>query len=284
MKNPFLACRIRLFTIVPLFAILSFGCANLSAIREFADASAKTAEYTRLVNDYVETPSRQLSYPGLRLSESQRQNVEERKKSRQAQKKELLLRQSIIEEYMDTLGELASDDVVTYDKEINRLSEAVSTAKFMEAKEADAYSTLAKLILRASADAWRQGKLKQFIEDGNQPFQIAVQALIKIVEKGFAGDIKDERDFINKHYTSILVESKDKAGIIALEEWNQVKNNALDERSKNITIYIDALTTISKGHQELYDQRNGLSSKILLDTMAQYAEDLQKAYNALNNL
>lgn len=43
-------------------ALIASGCANLTAVREFASTSSDAAQYSQLVVVYVDTPSRMKRY------------------------------------------------------------------------------------------------------------------------------------------------------------------------------------------------------------------------------
>ena len=93
-------------------ALLASACANLTAIREFASTSSDAAQYSQLVVAYVDTPSRMKRYE----PESQRPTLDRQVAERKAQQERLLLRQKLIQEYMDALGQLAGDELTVYDK------------------------------------------------------------------------------------------------------------------------------------------------------------------------
>ncbi len=67
---------------------LAQGCANLSAVREFANISSESAQYTKLVSDYVESPIRQKRYQ----PPSEQERLDRMAAERAAQRDRLLLR------------------------------------------------------------------------------------------------------------------------------------------------------------------------------------------------
>ena len=280
MKSMYLMRRMYVLLILFLLATFFCGCANLSAIREFADISSKTAEYTKLVDDYVESPSRQKKYQ----PPNQHSELDKITKKRSEQKAGLFLRYSLIEEYMDALGQLAADEVVTYDKEVDSLSAAAKGGKFVDDKESKAFSAVGKLLVTAVTNSWRQKKLKQLIKESNEPLQIVIDSLKQIVNQGFAGDLEIEKTAITKYYRAIIADSHDKAGIAALEEWKGKKLSTIISRDNAIKTYSKALNKISKGHQKLYDNKDKVASKELMGQMSRYAKDLRKAYDALKDL
>src|SRR5439155_7431946 len=105
------------FIALACLAFLASACANLTAIREFASTSSDAAQYSQLVVAYVDTPSRMKRYE----PESQRPTLDRQVAERKAQQERLLLRQKLIQEYMDALGQLAGDELTIYDKELDAL-------------------------------------------------------------------------------------------------------------------------------------------------------------------
>ena len=105
------------FLAVVWLALVASGCANLGAIREFASTSSDAAQYNQLVGTYVDTPTRLMRYE----PESQRPVLVRQAAERQAQREQLLMRQRLIQAYMDALGQLADDGLTTYDKQLDAL-------------------------------------------------------------------------------------------------------------------------------------------------------------------
>lgn len=266
--------------ILLMVLVLTQGCANLGAVREFANISTESAQYTKLVNDYVEWPTSQKRYQ----PPDQYDLWDRIARDRAAQRERLLLRHALIEEYMDALGRLAADEAVAYDKELDALGNAVKENKFAETKEADAFTAIAKVLVKGVTDHWRQQRLKELIATSNEPFQVVVHSLRVIVEKGFAGDLLDEKAAVQSYYRTLIRESQDKAGIAALEEWRDLHLAAIDTRAKAIQSYAGILKKIGEGHQRLYDGRNDLSKELLLRDISRYSKDLKLLFNTIRTL
>ena len=262
-----------------LIAWLSVGCANLAAIREFASTSADSAAYTRLVTEYVESPTREKRYQPAKFHADLDRRLAERK----GQQHQLLLRHRLIQEYMEALAQLAADDAVIYDKEIHALGKTAREAKFIDAKEAEAFSGVTRLLLRAVADGWRRRQLSQLIEDSNRHFQTVVKSLKDIVERGFAGDAANEREAINRYYDTLVLESRDKAGIASLREWQELRLATVAAREEAIVAYVKILDKIGQGHQRLYEERKALSAKTLLAEMQGYSKDMKALFDIVRD-
>jgi hypothetical protein len=262
------------------FACLAFvasACANLTAVREFASTSSDASQYSQLVVAYVDTPARMKRYE----PESQRPALDREIAERKAQQEQLLLRQKLIQEYMDALGQLAGDELTTYDKELDALGNAVKTAKFVDQGEATAFAAVAKVLVLAVTDRWRQGKLVTLIEETDAPFQVVVGALVKVVEQAFSGDIANEREALNKYYTGLERQGKDPAGLAALAEWRELREGQIRGHEIAVRNYAVVLKTIAVGHHKLYESRHRLSRPEVQAEIHQYTKRLKEAFNAL---
>lgn len=260
--------------------VLTQGCANLGAIREFASISAESGQYTKLVTDYVESPIRQKRYQ----PPSEQKSLDRMAANRATERDRLLLRQALIVEYMDALGRLAADEAVTYDKELDNLGNAVKGNKLASAKEADAFSAIAKVLVKGVADRWRQKQLKELITTSNGPFQVVVESLRVAVESGFGGDLLNEKTAIRKYYDTRIRKSSDEAGIAALEEWRDLRLVEIDAREEAIKSYTQILRKIARGHQQLYEGRDDLSKERLLQEMSRNAKELRAMFATIRNL
>lgn len=269
-----------LAVLTAMLLILAAGCANLGAIRSFAERSSDIAGYTKLVNYYVDAPQEMARYRPAGAPQPSAEMEQARKKQKQA----LMARHKIIQTYMDALGQLAADEVVVYDKEVTALGNALKGNQFMDQTQAAAFTALGKLVARAATDAWRQGKLKEIIREGNAPVQALVKGMQTVVEKGYAGEMENLAIAIGKYYGTINTQSSDPAGKQALLEWRDSHLAVIATRHQEAQIYAQALGRIAAGHQELYDNLDRLDAKDVLGQMKLYAKYLRDAKSALASL
>jgi len=260
-------------------ALAASGCANLGAIRDFASTSSDAAQYNQLVGAYVDTPTRMMRYE----PESQRPVLTRQAAERKAQQEQLLLRQRLIQAYMDALGQLAADGLPTYDKQLDGLGRALQAAKFADQNEAKALAAVSKLLATAVTDRWRQGKLVTLIEETDAPFQVVVAALVVIVETGFGGDVANEREALNKYYTELQRTSRDPAGLAALAEWREMREGKIRDHESAIRNYVVVLKTIAQGHHKLYESRHELSKVEVRAEIHEYTGRLKEAVNAIRS-
>jgi hypothetical protein len=248
-------------TVVTLVLLSLAACADLGAIREFADVSARSAAYTGLVDDYAGFPERQKKYAppaeDARLDAIAAERVQQRGV--------LLQRHAVIVDYLDAVGQLASDQPIGHGGEAGPAGNDADAASFMD---------IDRILFKAATDGWRRDQLAELIGESNPHFQTAVGALQKIAKEGFGGDAEDETVAARKYYDTVLRQATDPAGIAALEEWRETRLSEIDRRRQAIDAYADLLGKIAEGHQTLYDRRGDLAADDLLAQMRRYARDL----------
>ena len=252
--------------------ILAQGCADLKAIQDFAALSADSAEYTALVNDYIESPGRQKRYQ----PESRHSTLEQMIQERADQKSTLLLRHAVIEKYMAALGALAADEAIDKTEELSQLTNALQTQVGANPQETEAFGKIAGILTKVASDRWRQRQLRDLIEQSNEPVQQILGTLRQIVGEGFIGDLETEQAALRNYYITLTMESADPAGKAALAEWQEFRSSQIADRRTAIQNYATLLQTIATEHQQLYDQRHDLTNPNLLKQVGKTVKDLKK--------
>ncbi|HBP87592.1 MAG TPA: hypothetical protein PKK23_02650 [Nitrospirales bacterium] len=257
------------------------GCSTkLKPIQDFANLSVESAQYTTLVDDYLEFPNRQKRYQ----PSSRHANLDAMAKDRATQKSALLLRQSIIETYMEALGRLAADEVVDNTEELANLSAALEAHAATNPQEAKAFKKIAGMVTTVVVKRWRQHQLRELIEQSNPPIQQILGTLHRIVSDGFGGDLQTEETAIQNYYMTLTMESQDPAGKAALAEWKDFRLSQVHERSEAVQTYGKILDNISSGHQRLFDQRQNLTKKEVLQQVGDSVKDLRSLLETIKKL
>ena len=263
-----------------LFLGLTQGCVDLKAVQDFANISAESAAYTTLVDNYVDFPNRQKRYQ----SEDRHAQLEAMAQERLVQKTELLLRHNVIEEYMEALGRLAADEIVDQSEELSQLTTKLQNQAGTSPAETEAFGKIAGVLTNAIGDKWRKRQIQELIERSNDPFQIIVNSLKQIVVEGFGGDDQNERFAIQSYYRTKIAQSSDPAGIAALMEWQEHRENHVAGHTDTIQAYAAILEKISAGHQQLYDGRNDLSKDQLIQSIKKSAKELKDILSSIKKI
>lgn len=258
-----------------LALLLQSACVNLKPIRQFADSAVDAASYTAITSYYVEGVEHQKNYtPVARQSDLDQDSL-----TRQKQEAGLLALHRGIEAYMTAIGSLASDEVISYDKSLDRLGKELQDANFASPSQVEAYKGLASFVAKAATDLYRQAKLKQLIGEANAPFQDVVGSLKKIVGRGYVQSLDNETSALNAYYQDIILASDRATNAqpalteLVNETW-RTKKTELAARRKACLAYAETLDQIAKGHQSLYDHRDKIDAKETLDTILTYAKEL----------
>ena len=259
---------------------LTQGCVDLKPIQDFANISAESAEYTALVDNYVEFPNRQKRYQPT----DRHAQLDAMAQDRLTQKAELLLRHNIIEEYMEALGKLAADEIVDQSEELSQLTTNLQNQAGTDPPETEAFGKIVGILTKAVSDGWRKRQLQELIEQSNDPLQIILKSLKQIVVDGFGGDDQNEQFAIQTYYQTKIAQSNDPAGIAALKEWQELRTAALADHTRTLHIYAALLDEISEGHQKLFDARKDLGTKLVLQQIQQSVKELKDLLETIKKI
>jgi hypothetical protein len=268
-----------------LALLLQGACVNLKPIRQFADSAVDTAGYTALTSYYVEGVEHLKSYQ----DEASQPGLDQDSLARRKQEAGLLALHHGIEAYMTAIGSLASDEVISYDKSLDKLGKELQDSEVASPSEVDAYKSLASFVAKAATDLYRQAKLKQLIGEANGPFQDVVGSLQKIVRRGYVLSLDNEAAALDAYYKDIIMASDRATNAqpalteLVKETW-RIKKNDLAARRKACLAYADTLDKIANGHQELYNHRDKLDAKETLDTLLTYANELNNLRTKIKQL
>lgn len=259
---------------------LTQGCVDLKAIQDFANISAESAEYTTLVDNYVDFPNRQKRYQ----PEDRHAQLEAMEQERLTRKTELLLRHDVIEEYMEALGRLAADEIVDQSEELSQLTTNLQSQAGTSPAETEAFGKIAGVLTNAIGDKWRKRQIQELIERSNGPLQTILKSLKQIVVEGFGGDDQNEQFAIQSYYRTKIAQSNDPAGIAALMEWQESREKNLAAHTQAIQAYAVLLGKISEGHQKLYDGRNDLAKAQLIQQIKQSVKELKDILDTIKKI
>lgn len=282
------------------------GCTDLGAIRDFAKSSATVANYTPVLNDYAPSIERQKRYlpddAWLKDDAADQAQYQADKKWRDEKIAELTattaeaeaelprietLHKTVVA-YMTALGQLADDDLVSFDKQITGLTGALKDSKVIDADTAKAVAGVASLVARAFTDRWRQAELAKLIKDTDSDFQIVVKGLQKIVSRGISGTLGDEAAAANSYFEKVVLRARsgkgEIAGIALVQEIRRDHAAAIAEKQRAADAYVKALGKIAAGHADLKANAGKLSDKQLLARISADAKDIQTLYENIKAL
>lgn len=278
---------------VTLLAILIalHGCANLTEIRKFAEVSADATSYTKLVDSYASSPTRQQQFNADVPSELPRLALEAKEREKQAIK--LKAYHKAVEDYMKSLGDLAADDATNYDKELGALIDKAVAANILSSTQTNALKSVSSLVFRAATDAYRQRQLNSVVVEANPNLQILLADMQSIVGSAFVLDVDIEQTAFILYYRRLTAmanergaDSKPREPVAGqlVKDIVGVQSGVYDARRSATKKYVDILKSISTGHQYLTDHVGRLDAKEVLAQVKGYREQVQSAAKAIREL
>jgi hypothetical protein len=265
-----------------LCAGLLAGCADLKSIRKFADSAADTASYTDLTADYIGGPDRMKGYEETKERQDE---LEKESAAREKQEKALLGVHRGIQDYMKAIGALASDEVISYDQSLKNLGDEIKGAKLMSDSKVDAYQGIARILLKAATDGYRQSKLKDLIGEANEPFQKVAGGLKELVGDAYVRSLNNELEVLDIYYKDVVKQApaNDPGTEMVKENW-RTKREDLEKRKKACLTYAETIGKIAEAHQELFNNRDKLNVKLTLDMISSYSQDLDDLKKKIKQL
>jgi hypothetical protein len=307
----------RLITWLLLGLVLS-GCADLSAIRKFANISMEAENYKKITEDSVNIQERMEYYQ----EPKDKADFEKFKKDMEKLKPGILALNQWVSEYMKALGELANDKLIPYDKSLfedlkGEVDKSLAVKRgYISQETVVATADLADLLTKAITEAYRQAKLQEIISKANAPLQTILSDQKKIIGC-YKTNLNTELYYGNAYYGQIITEfqvifPKDerkisqskspmndtvyylgnviwdkkvplekRAALGPLRNELQAKLIEYNTRKKAADDYLSVLDNIKKGHQQLYDMRYQIKSEALLSIINSYSAEIQKLYQDL---
>jgi hypothetical protein len=263
------------------------GCADLSAVRDFARTSADAAAYRQIVDEYAASPHRQKRYQPERFEA----RLEAIARDRAAQAERLRAAQAVLAAYMSALGDLAADDLPAVDSQMDGLRSSLEKAGIVGAGEgaigketAGAAARIAAILTRAALDHWRQKKIADLIAETDASVQAVTAGLAEIIRQDFARSLDIEAEVLRKYFQSVIGAANatgqaDSVPPLARVLWLD-RQDEIAARRARLEAYAQLLDRIGQGHAALRANVGNLDDKALASRLKGYARDLKVLYKA----
>ncbi len=313
MKTIIMKTRVFLTLILIALITLNSSCVELEAIRKFAENSAVVSQkFPDLSSDYYASCVREYRYlftgivkfkPRLMQEIDELSSVENLagyetaipldndgysivyyenrcRKWKTTHKAALLLNKALVD-YMIALGELAADDLTSYDKNLDALSASMTETEVFKEKHIKAGRGLAGFILNASTNFWRRKKLKSAIESRDEDVSILAEVLRKYIARNYVLQLKLEERRMNKLYIDTIKDYQNNSAdinqltILTIKsEWNE-RQKLLKDKMDSAEAYGKIMMNVIGGHHKLYEFRESLKSKEVRQITLQYAKNIE---------
>lgn len=257
--------------------LLLCGCANLGAVQEFGQLAADRALYGRVTDDFLASTQLQQDLT-LKRQESERQQIEAAHAQRQAVADGALLMQAALSRYMEALADLADDDLVVLDAEVQELANAAAKAELLDANQAGAVGGIGALLSEAALNGYRQRQLTRVIEQGNAPLQALVKH-IKTMMVVYERQLVNDQERFRQHFNALDTMAGTTEPVAAQLAWMEQRMGAraFAPRRAALAQYIETIEGIGVAHQALYDNRGRISDSEVRAQLKRYIKRIRAA-------
>ena len=284
-SSPSPRARTRCLTFFVL--VLAAGCTHPAAVTRYAkSATLATAKLPDVVDAVAQSCRRTASYRLRRESAGWYGDDSLRAAcaSRDASLRTVTRANRVLSAYFAALASLAGNELTDYDAKIDALGSSIGEAADFGKPQVKAIEGLAKFAASRATGGFRRTRLRDAIATQNENVQAVTSALHDVLEQDVAQLLENDVAAQTIFYRAALTESasRDPLTAILVRDAYDERAAQLSERSAAVRSLAQALLTVGRGHQALYDSRNHLGGKELLATIVSNARELDAAIARVN--
>jgi hypothetical protein len=181
--------------------------------------------------------------------------------------------------YFAALEALADGKVLKLDEQVDALADATREAAGFDRKQVGAVDALARFAATRAADGYRRTRLRDAIASQNENVQTITTAMHDVLERDFARYLANDGQAQSMFYRAALTESSAREPLTAIlvRDSFDERETELAERTRAVRALGQAMLTVGRGHQALYDARDHLGGKTLLAAIVANARELDSA-------
>ena len=167
--------------------------------------------------------------------------------------------ESVLADYFDALGKLASNEPMSYDATINANVTAIGTNTTLSANTAAAGKD-AQSILKSLADAatrgYREKQLGQLIQQNDPAIQSLTEALKKVITVDYALLLSNEELSMDNFYQGPMASAQptERLTLILVQRQYAHDKSAMQSRKENIAAYGRIMDDIAALHTKLKEE------------------------------
>jgi hypothetical protein len=281
--------RKHFFIIVFLLSSCITGCVNLSNVHSYAEASADGIEkYQDLGYSFEQHCKDECVIDKIRAHNIAIDSMMGFDCSLyHAADSATQIIYSSIKDYFNGLSDLSNDTLTSYN--VDSLKTSLTSGKFGKVEinkdQADAYSGIVKVLTRAVTDSYRMSKIKEYIEQANQPIQILLDKFQFIIKSNLVGELNAKKEGYYSIYKLMVLDTglSEYEKLTATEDYYR-KLSEINAKEDGLITYSNSLKKIAEGHQKLYDNRSDMKAKEFIGIISRYTNDIHDFISAFNTL
>ena len=263
------------------------GCINLKNVRDYTKSSITTiGKFEELHYSFYQHCTDRCLFNAVQQSRIGRENECDCSTYIKADSVTFVL-YNAINAYFGALGNLAADDLTNYT--LTPVQKALTeqfipvSGKMIEitGDQVSSYGKIASILLRASTNGYRKKKIKQFIDEGNAPIKILIDAFQNILSQNLSGVMNFKKERLYAFYNEIVLDStssiyeRRKATLEFYEEIDKVNS-----KQKQVEALSRSLKKVAQGHEQL--SKSNMSAKELQEMLTPISSDIKALISEFN--
>ena len=192
-----------------------------------------------------------------------------------------------VRKYFAGLKNLSDDALTNY--KVDPVADAIKEGQYgtvtIEKKQVQAYASIAKVLLKASTDAYRRNKIKEYIIEANAPLQDLMEKLVFILRNNLATELDFRKESLYAYY----MELKQSKNLSDYEKGKAVNDYfaGIDDATRKktrILNYAKAVEKIATAHDELYKNRDKLTEQMFRSLLSEYTNNVEEIMESVDDL
>ena len=281
--------KFKIKSVIAILLLISAlnSCMNLKSVNDYSSKSAKSIEHFEDINySFEQHCIERCQFEAIRTFEIKRETECNCDAYKKADSVTLVIYRSI-KAYFDGLTSISDNELTSYN--VDALKKSLTEGDFgdikIDKKEIDAYSEISNIVLKATTDIYRKNKIKKYIEIANPSIQVLLSKFQFILEKNLNGELNFKKEKIYAYYQEMKLRNTltdYEKGKATLEYYQQLSE--INHLQLKIEAFVKGVKVIADGHQHLYDNRNEISKKEMIEMMKGYAGNIKDIISEFNKL
>lgn len=271
--------------------LLLSSCVNLKSVQDYSNSSITSIKkFEELNYSFTKHCSDRCLFESVRLNTILRDSVCNCEIYDKADTATATIYRAI-SAYFTALNALSQNELTNYtlapvEKAIKESEIDLNGRKItITGAQVSSYSNIATLLLRATTNAYRHKKIRQFIREGNQPVTTLLAALQQILTANLGGTLTVKKERLNAFYREIVLDASSsiyERRKATLEFYKETAD--VNTTRRLIATLVESLQKVSEGHQQLNNPKLSIKElKERLTPISSDIKDLVAEFNTLKN-
>jgi hypothetical protein len=261
--------------------LLQTGCASLAEIRDFAAMAKQASEsFPPMMEDmedsFIRTRQMDNLSRGLPLEDATKKAQDDCDQSAFCKNiPDFIGAGKVMENYMRVMGQLAVDDLASFDKSVQAFSDQIKTSAGIQDNQRDAIKSLTTFLVNAAANGYRRRKLAETLIQHNEDIRTLTGALMQIVGD-YERQLSTEDLAMQSYFEGAIREHRSAEPISKILVYNLYDRDRqeLRKRQNAAGAYMQFLQTVQTAHDGLSKKASKLDAADVRGLMEGFATDI----------